>query len=129
MFREIKDQAMIAEVNGIWDADTEWSKFSADLDDDPKKAQSWAPAVLQAEVDEFLQEIRQIPAYERDIALTCMIECLETPRTSFATERVLARVAFLVGRIIGTLHQVEENPVMERFFDLGLTESGAYVAA
>jgi hypothetical protein len=23
MFREIKDQAMIAEVNGIWDADTE----------------------------------------------------------------------------------------------------------
>lgn len=129
MFREIKDQAMIAEVNGIWDADTEWSKFSADLDDDPKKARPWAPAVLQTEVDDFLQEIRQIPAYERDTALTCMIECLETPRTSFATERVLARVAFLVGRIIGTLHQVEENPVMERFFDLGLTEPAAYVAA
>lgn len=129
MFREIKDQAMIAEVNGIWDADTEWSKFSEELDDDPKKARPWASAVLHAEVDEFLRELTKIPAYERDVALACMIECLETPRTAFATERVLARVAFLVGRIIGTLHQVEENPVMERFFDLGLTEPASYVAA
>ena len=56
-------------------------------------------------------------------------QCLETPRTAFATERVLARVAFLVGRIIGTLHPGGGEPGDGRFFDLGLTEPASYVAA
>ncbi len=120
---------MIAEVNGLWNADTDWHKFSEDLDDDPQKAWAWAPAVLHEEVGELLAEIKGVPAYERDVALTCMIECLETPRITVATERVVARMAFLVGRVIGTLHQVEENAFIERFFDLELTEMASYVEA
>lgn len=127
MFNDVKDQAMVAEVSGLWDAEHEWAQFSEDLDDDPKKAPPWADSVLGEEAEAFLNHLRAIPACEHDTALVCMIECLELPRHASATERVLARIAFLVGRALGTLHQIEESAVMERFFDLGLTNETTYV--
>jgi hypothetical protein len=127
MFSEVKDQAMVAEVAGIWDAEQEWAEFSADLDDDPKTAPPWAAPVLGEDAEALLEHLHTIPAREHDTALECIIECLELPRRTQATERALARIAFLVGRAMGTLHQVEENAVMERFIELDLTDEAAYV--
>lgn len=129
IFNDVKDQAMVAEVAGLWDAEQEWAEFAEDLDDDPKKASPWADPVLGEEVAAFLDHLRKIPVYERDTAIACMIECLELPRQTLATERVLGRIAFLVGRALGTLHQIEENAIMERFLELELTDEPTYVHA